>query len=103
MSSDHGSERANGFTTKEMLVRLETIVDRIEQKLDAKADKRDLDAFEIKQVAHEAATNLRLVALESKATSDGAIDKYRRWLIGVGLTLAITVAGLVTELWIAAH
>ncbi len=80
--------RTNGFTTKEMLVRLETIVDRIEAKLDAKADKSDFNAFEVKQVATEAAINLRLVALETRAVASNEVSRYKRYLIGSTIALA---------------
>lgn len=93
-----GDKQQNGFTTKEMLVRLETIVDRIESKLDAKTDKRDFDAFEIRVVAQEAATNLRLISLEQKATGSSAVEKYRRWLIASAITAVTAVAGLITLL-----
>lgn len=94
--------RPNGFTTKEMLVRLETIVDRIEQKLDAKADKREFDAFEVKQVAQEAAINLRLVALETKAVAAADVSKYKRWLAGTVIAFMGSMAGL-TYLLVAIH
>lgn len=85
----------NGFTTKEMLVRLETIVDRIESKLDAKADKNDMNALEIRLVAQEAASNLRLLALEQKSTGSDAVTKYKRWLIATAFTGIGVAAGLV--------
>jgi 2-methylisocitrate lyase-like PEP mutase family enzyme len=89
--------RTNGFTTKEMLVRLETIVDRIEAKLDAKADKSDFNAFEVKQVATEAAINLRLVALETRAVASNEVLKYKRYLVATIIALA-TLSGWLISL-----
>lgn len=87
--------RPNGFTTKEMLVRLETIVDRIESKLDAKADKRDMNALEVRMLAGEAASNLRLLALENQATGSDAVGKFKRWLIATVLTSLGVITALV--------
>lgn len=95
-------EPLEAFTTKEMLLSIIAKLDRMEVKLDTKADEAALTAVEIRvqnieriQQAGEMRANLlvpqiqkmqeEVVHLKELAISLRSVDIYRRWLFGTAI------------------
>jgi len=97
MSDDHTTVT---YTVKELLSQLrEDTVDgfrRMEQRLDTLAsslqDKAD--------AAHVKILEERLVLIEKKQESLMQVDKYKKWLIGISITVGALAVSLVS-LWIS--
>lgn len=109
------SEPMDAFSTKEMLLSIIAKLDRVEVKLDTKADEAALNALEqrvqyIERIQQASEMRAQLVIpqfnktqeevdrLKELAIAIKSVDVYRRWLFGtamvgaVGLVLTILQA-----------
>jgi hypothetical protein len=88
---DNGSIR---FTVKELLGEVNGKLDRISEKLDAKAEAHDVAALEarVSRLEGEAATESSLVAYRTQVDDQRKSD--RRWTLGFAVATLLSVLSL---------
>lgn len=78
------------YSIKEIFEDIKNRLIHIEIKLDAKADREELTALE-----------KRVIVLETSQITDDAVSKYRKWLIGAVVAIAVTLLGGIANLFIS--
>jgi hypothetical protein len=85
----NGTNGGSGYTTKEMLIRLEGKLDALTS---AVADKAPQNS--VSQISERVAT------LEAQNAASIAVDRYKRWLFGFGVALVLEFA---VTVWVIAQ